>query len=95
MNQRSSLVADLVAKGSITSDWVRDAFEGVPREVFVPRFYRRDGDGSVMIDGGEPRQRREWLDGVYADTALVVQATAAADVAGRTGSPPARVRCPP
>src|SRR5262249_16623337 len=54
----------------------------------VPRFYKRTPHGSAtVVDGGDPAQREEWMNGVYSDAALVVQATPAADVVDPNGLP--------
>lgn len=89
MNLRTSMVNNLVENGSAISQWVQEAFLAVPRETFVPRFHRRTSRGSVteIVDGDDPSQRREWLNAVYSDVPLVVQATPAADVQSHTGLP--------
>jgi protein-L-isoaspartate O-methyltransferase len=76
---RRRLTDELVDGGAAGHTWVRDAFAAVPREVFVPRFYRRDG---ALVDGAAAGQRDEWLAGVYRDQTLVVQHTGAGDVVG-------------
>jgi protein-L-isoaspartate(D-aspartate) O-methyltransferase len=53
----------------------RAAFEGVPRHVFVPRFWALDGYNAParLVDGADPAQRDEWLDTVYSDRFLATQ----------------------
>jgi len=85
---RRDLAGALVAGGAIRSLWLQRAFEETPREVFVPRFYRRSGPGQkVLVDGTDPAQRDEWLRGVYTDDVLTVQVTPAPDLIDRAGAP--------
>jgi len=60
---------ELAALGVLDPAW-REAFEQVPRHVFVPRFYRPDG---ALVDGADPETRDEWLDSVYRDDSLTTQ----------------------
>jgi protein-L-isoaspartate O-methyltransferase len=64
-----ALANDLTALGVLDLAW-REAFEQVPRHVFVPRFYQPDG---TLIDGTDPDARDEWLDVVYRDASLTTQ----------------------
>ncbi|MGQ0776566.1 MAG: methyltransferase domain-containing protein [Pseudonocardiales bacterium] len=84
---RQQLVGELVASGAVRSPWIRRAFEEMPREVFVPRFYSWQSGREVLVDGTDPRQRDEWLCGVYADEVLTVQLTPAPDLADAAGAP--------
>jgi protein-L-isoaspartate O-methyltransferase len=84
---RRELAAALVAAGTIRSDWVREAFETVPREVFAPRFFRWADGQQVLVSGAESARRDEWLRGVYSDNVLVVQLTAAPGVSDPDGIP--------
>jgi protein-L-isoaspartate O-methyltransferase len=78
----------LVFNGVVHSPWLRRAFQDTPREVFVPRFYRRLESGQkVLVDGTDPAQREQWLRGVYTDEALTVQLTPAPDLVDRAGAP--------
>lgn len=81
------LAAELVARGAVRSSWLRRAFEEVPRENFVPRFYRWVSGRGVLVDGTDRQHRDEWLLGVYSDDVLAVQLTSAPDMAGGTGVP--------
>jgi protein-L-isoaspartate O-methyltransferase len=63
----------LVAGEAVRSEWLRRAFEEIPRHVFVPRYYRSEAGCEVLVDGASPVQRGEWLRGVYTDEALTVQ----------------------
>jgi protein-L-isoaspartate(D-aspartate) O-methyltransferase len=85
---RRDLASALVSGGAVRSLWLQRAFEETPREVFVPRFYRRSGSGQkVLVDGTDPAQRDEWLRGVYTDEVLMVQVTPAPDLIDRAGAP--------
>lgn len=64
-----ALADDLAALGVLDLAW-REAFEQVPRHVFVPRFYQPDG---TLIEGPDPDARDEWLDAVYRDASLTTQ----------------------
>ncbi|MGH3697925.1 MAG: hypothetical protein ACRDQY_00345, partial [Pseudonocardiaceae bacterium] len=88
MAHRRELVHALVAGDTVRSPWLRRAFEDTPREVFVPRFYRRSECGQkVVVDGTDPAQRDEWLRGVYTDDVVTVQLTPAPDLVDRVGAP--------
>lgn len=87
MNHRTQLVETLVRQGAIRSPWVREAIETVPREVFVPRYYSWVNNQSALVDGTDPRQREDWMSGVYADRALTVHLTSAPDIADTAGAP--------
>lgn len=73
---RAGLVRRLVASGELTDPAWRAAVEEVPREVFVPGFFR----AGAVVDGltrWEPvtaeSDRRGWLEAVYGDTTLITQ----------------------
>lgn len=76
---------ELVDNGTIHTPWVHQAFADIPREVFVPCFHR-PYPGHGLLDGADPLQHDEWLEGVYTDQALVVQYTSAPDMPG-AGAP--------
>lgn len=89
---RRELANGLREGGSMQSEWVREAFTDIPRENFVPRFFRKQigsgGNGrTALVDGGDPNQRDEWLRGVYADEVLVVQLAPAPDIVDPVGVP--------
>lgn len=85
---RHDLAGALVAGAAVRSQWLRQAFEDIPREVFVPRFYRRSESGQrVLVDGADPAQREQWLRGVYTDEALMIQVTPATDLVDPAGAP--------
>ncbi len=68
--QRAAALAEpLAARDGVDPQWAV-AFAEVPRHVFVPRFYH-DLDVPELIDGTDPDQQQEWLDGVYSDQSLV------------------------
>jgi protein-L-isoaspartate O-methyltransferase len=88
LTRRRELAGALVASGVVRSPWLRRAFEETPREVFVPRFYRRSAPGQrVLVDGTDPAQREEWIHGVYTDDALTVRLTPAPDLVDPAGAP--------
>ena len=68
---------DLAALSVLDPAW-REAFEQVPRHVFVPRFYQADG---TLVDGTDPDSRHQWLDAVYRDDSLTTQRLAEPDSA--------------
>ena len=73
---RTALVREIEASGAWDEDPVwREAFEAVPRHVFVPYYY-------VGVVGGyerrwgespDPRMREKWLRGAYADVPLATR----------------------
>ncbi|GLZ82116.1 protein-L-isoaspartate O-methyltransferase [Actinorhabdospora filicis] len=67
---RAELVASLTGAGSLRTDaWTR-AFAAVPREVFLPRFFRQGGNSRwEAIDAAHP----DWLTLVYQDRTWVTQ----------------------
>lgn len=68
---RRQLVDHLTAGGWLRSPGWRDAFASIPREQFLPRFYRPDlqRGGFTTIDQTEP----DWLELVYRDDAWITQ----------------------
>jgi protein-L-isoaspartate(D-aspartate) O-methyltransferase len=80
-------VSALADAGVVRSRWLRRAFEEIPREVFVPRFYRSDYGREVVVDGTDPQQHEQWLRGVYTDEVLTVQLTTAPDLANGAAAP--------
>ena len=74
------LAEQLVAAGKLWSPEWRDSIEEVPRHVFTPDVLRRDPDGSWhRLDHSTPDGRREWLDRVYSNTALLTATTETPD----------------
>ncbi|MFC8429311.1 methyltransferase domain-containing protein [Streptomyces sp. NPDC057253] len=73
---RAALVREIDASGAWAADPVwREAFEAVPRHLFVPYYY-------VGVMGGyerrwgesrDPRTREKWLRGAYADVPLATR----------------------
>jgi len=75
-SQRSAMVERLVADGILVGSGWMTAFNKVPRELFVPRFYRRGGEFGPweLIDGADADRRDEWLRCVYdQDQTMVTQ----------------------
>ena len=72
---RKALAARLGADGYLRSDAWTSAFASVPREVFVPVFFRerRPGPGFDRLSGDDPATRSEWLRSVYDDDVLFTQ----------------------
>jgi protein-L-isoaspartate O-methyltransferase len=64
-----ALAQQLVDATVLDRSW-RAAFESTPRHIFIPHFYRHD---MTVLDGSDPRQKREWLDAVYRDETLTTQ----------------------
>ncbi len=67
---RAALAHQLAAQGLLGDPGWREAFEAVPREVFVPCYFQpcRGRVGWRLLEGGP-----EWRQGVYTDAALVTQ----------------------
>lgn len=89
-NLRNGFVDELVTQQTITDPAWLDAFRHVPRDAFVPFFFRPldDGHGWRLVE----RPSAEWLAGVFSMEPLVTQldGSDAALAAGRaaTGSTP-------
>jgi protein-L-isoaspartate O-methyltransferase len=66
---RRQLGAELASKRAIRAPEWRDAFERVPRHLFVPRFHPEHEDH--VLDSSVPGQYNEWLRAVYSDVALI------------------------
>jgi methyltransferase of ATP-grasp peptide maturase system len=68
--RRARLVRTLQSAGLLADPAWRVAFADVPRHVFLPRFFRPNGDGRwVAIGSADP----EWLDRIYGDQVLITQ----------------------
>ncbi|MCE7078883.1 methyltransferase domain-containing protein [Streptomyces sp. ST2-7A] len=69
-DSESTRIREFAARltGADSSAWAA-TFAQVPRHHFVPSFYTMTGDGWKEVKNGDP----EYLDGVYADTALTTQ----------------------
>ncbi|MFJ8003276.1 methyltransferase domain-containing protein [Streptomyces fagopyri] len=73
---RAALVRVIEASGAWDADPVwREAFQQVPRHLFVPYYYVGTSDGfeRVWCEDPDPGQRERWLRGAYADTALATR----------------------
>ncbi|MDL5201640.1 methyltransferase domain-containing protein [Streptomyces sp. ALI-76-A] len=73
---RAALVREIDASGAWAADPVwREAFEAVPRHLFVPYYYVGVGGGHERRWGesSDPGMRERWLRGVYADTPLATR----------------------
>lgn len=73
---RAALVRVIEASGAWDADPVwREAFQEVPRHLFVPYYYVGASDGfeRVWCEDPDPGQRERWLRGAYADTALATR----------------------
>lgn len=69
----AALADELSTAGKLTSPSWRAAVEAVPRHVLVPSFYvRRDGR-MIAVTADDNATRAEWLEQVYANTALVTK----------------------
>lgn len=69
LSYRKRLVADLQKAGAIRSVAVAHAFTAIPRERFVPLFYRQQG--RAWFPCSEATQGEHWLSCIYQDEALV------------------------
>lgn len=67
-----ALVEALEAEGVLTDPAWREAFESVPRHLFVPEYHvpRAGGYERRRCDDPDPLGRRLWLEGVYEDVPL-------------------------
>ncbi|MFI6933193.1 methyltransferase domain-containing protein [Streptomyces sp. NPDC050287] len=73
---RAALVREIDASGAWAADPVwREAFEAVPRHLFVPYYYVGVVGGYERRWGESPdaRTRERWLRGAYADTPLATR----------------------
>jgi protein-L-isoaspartate(D-aspartate) O-methyltransferase len=68
------LARQLGAVPGVDPRWAA-VFAEVPRHVFVPRYYRdqQSSQPRRLIDGADPAEHDEWLDGVYRDDSLATQ----------------------
>ncbi|WP_405780737.1 methyltransferase domain-containing protein [Streptomyces sp. NBC_00859] len=72
---RAGLVREIAESGALADPAWRDAFDTVPRHLFVP-YYFADGAGRRDRMWGEdpdPERRRQWLEGVYSDQPLATR----------------------
>ncbi|MDI3421877.1 methyltransferase domain-containing protein [Streptomyces luteolus] len=73
---RAGLVREIEASGAFDSDpaW-REAFEEVPRHLFVPYYYVGTAEGYERLWGEDPDpgRRERWLRGAYADEPLATR----------------------
>ncbi|WP_030688029.1 methyltransferase domain-containing protein [Streptomyces sp. NRRL B-1347] len=73
---RAALVRDIEAGGAFDDDpgW-REAFDAVPRHVFVPYYYVSLAGGYERLWGEDPDpvRRARWLRGAYADAPLATR----------------------
>ncbi|WP_328693304.1 methyltransferase domain-containing protein [Streptomyces phaeochromogenes] len=74
---RAALVREIEASGAWAADPVwREAFESVPRHLFVPYYYVGALAGGYERRWGEdpsPRRRENWVRGAYADAPLATR----------------------
>lgn len=87
MIHRIRLVNALVLHSAIRTPWIREAFGTIPREVFVPHYYKWANNHTTLVDGADPQQYDDWISGVYADRALTVHLTPAPDIVDTAGVP--------
>lgn len=78
---RAKLAQALSDSGDLVDPAWRDAFEHVPRHLFVPAYYDNSGR---RISGDDPDTREQWLAGVYADRTLITQRTDGAPTSSST-----------
>ncbi|MFJ3302421.1 methyltransferase domain-containing protein [Streptomyces sp. NPDC086549] len=73
---RAALVREIDASGAWAGDPVwREAFEQVPRHLFVPYYYIGvlGGFERCWSEGPDPGERERWLRGAYADAPLATR----------------------
>lgn len=73
---RTALVREIEASGAWQDDPVwREAFEAVPRHLFVPYYYVGAGGGYERLWGedSDDRRRTRWLRGAYTDSPLATR----------------------
>lgn len=72
---RAALVAQMKAEGNLQSTAWIDAFSSVPRDVFVPSFFREHdhASGFDCVDREDPSAHDDWLRSVYDDDVLFTQ----------------------
>lgn len=73
---RAALVREIDRSGAWAADPVwREAFEDVPRHLFVPYYYVGAVDGFERVWGEDPdpRSRERWVRGAYADAPLATR----------------------
>ncbi|WP_329547540.1 methyltransferase domain-containing protein [Streptomyces sp. NBC_01356] len=76
MAARAALVREIDRSGAWDADPVwREAFEAVPRHLFVPYYYvgAVGGFERVWSEDPDPRARERWLRGAYADAPLATR----------------------
>jgi protein-L-isoaspartate(D-aspartate) O-methyltransferase len=76
VSARTALVREIDASGAWAADPVwREAFESVPRHLFVPYYHVSVAGGHERRWGEnpDPRARERWLRGAYADTPLATR----------------------
>jgi protein-L-isoaspartate O-methyltransferase len=90
---RARLVTALVEQGVLTDPAWREAFATVPREVFVPRFARRqraenERDGRLVhYDHTSDGETAKFLAAVYSDDSLITRFNAAGRAASSSSQP--------
>jgi len=72
----AALADELHTSGDLRSEVWREVFARTWRHTFVPRFYVQDDPQDWrapwrVIDGAQPDDRAEWLDGVYRNETLI------------------------
>jgi len=65
-----ALADHLAASGHLMDNQWRQAFQTIPRHLFVPRFWH---DTATLLDGDDPATHAQWLQGVYSDQSLTTQ----------------------
>lgn len=69
----AALRDELVAAGKLTSPEWEAAVVAVPRHVFVPSYYVHRNGSMVHADTITEQGRRDWLDAVYSNSAMVTK----------------------
>ncbi len=76
----ATLADELRASGHLRGDEWPEVFTHTWRHIFVPRFYVQDDPQDWrapwrVVEGANPDDRVEWLDGVYCNQTLITELT--------------------
>lgn len=71
--ERRAMVSAIVAGGALADPAWRDAFEEVPRHLFVPYYYGGVGQSRLWCEDPDPAVRGQWLRGAYTDGPLATR----------------------
>ena len=69
-NKARTLVEDLFTSDHLSDNPWRDAFQEIPRHLFVPQYWH---DPNTLLAGDDPATAGQWLQAVYSDQSLTTQ----------------------